>query len=104
MRDVLTLRPLRFPSAYAKASADKETHQTRRSFSEAGRVRCAESFLRTDTGLAWRIVEAGNQLEIAKIFAAPALLSTAGTLNFYTLSAIERALLRNWHEGATPRA
>jgi NitT/TauT family transport system permease protein len=57
----------------------------------------------TDTGLAWRIVEAGNRLEIAKMFAALALLSTVGILNFYVLSAIERALLRDWHESAMPR-
>ena len=57
----------------------------------------------TDTGLAWRIVEAGNRLEIAKMFAALALLSTAGILNFYLLSAIERALLKDWHESATGR-
>jgi NitT/TauT family transport system permease protein len=57
----------------------------------------------TDTGLAWRIVEAGNRLEIAKMFAALALLSTAGILNFYALSAIERALLKDWHESATAR-
>lgn len=58
----------------------------------------------TDTGLAWRIVEAGNRLEIAKMFAALALLSTVGILNFYVLSAIERALLKDWHESATPRS
>jgi ABC-type nitrate/sulfonate/bicarbonate transport system permease component len=37
------------------------------------------------------------------MFAALALLSTAGILNFYLLSAIERALLKDWHESATPR-
>ena len=55
----------------------------------------------TDTGLAWRIIEAGNRLQIAKMFAALALLSAAGIVNFYVLSAVERALLRDWHESAT---
>lgn len=54
----------------------------------------------TATGLAWRIVEAGNRLEVAKMFAALALLSAVGIVNFYALSALEYALLRRWHESA----
>lgn len=54
----------------------------------------------TATGLAWRIVEAGNRLEIAKMFAALGLLSAVGILNFYALSALEYALLHRWHESA----
>jgi NitT/TauT family transport system permease protein len=54
----------------------------------------------TATGLAWRIVEAGNRLEIAKMFAALGLLSAVGILNFYALSALEWALLHRWHESA----
>jgi NitT/TauT family transport system permease protein len=54
----------------------------------------------TATGLAWRIVEAGNRLEIAKMFAALGLLSAVGILNFYALSALEYALLHSWHESA----
>lgn len=54
----------------------------------------------TATGLAWRIVEAGNRLEISKMFAALGLLSAAGILNFYGLSALEYALLHRWHESA----
>jgi len=54
----------------------------------------------TATGLAWRIVEAGNRLEIAKMFAALGLLSAVGILNFYALTALEHLLLRHWHESA----
>jgi len=57
----------------------------------------------TATGLAWRIVEAGNRLEIAKMFAALGLLSAVGILNFYALSALEWALLHRWHESALKR-
>jgi NitT/TauT family transport system permease protein len=55
----------------------------------------------TATGLAWRIVEAGNRLEIAKMFAALGLLSAVGILNFYVLSALEYLVLHHWHESAT---
>jgi len=54
----------------------------------------------TSTGLAWRIAEAGNRLETAKAFAALAILSAIGILIFALLTALERALLRKWHESA----
>ena len=54
----------------------------------------------TATGLAWRIVEAGNRLQIAKMFAALALLSVLGIAIFFALSALEWALLHRWHESA----
>ena len=54
----------------------------------------------TATGLAWRIVESGNRLEIATLFAALALLALTGILIFAALSALEWALLRHWHESA----
>ena len=57
----------------------------------------------TATGLAWRIVEAGNRLEIAKMFAALALLSFAGIVNFYALTGLEWLLLHRWHESAVKR-
>ena len=50
------------------------------------------------TGLAWRIIEAGNRLEIATMFAALLLLSMLGIFIFYTLSLIEWLVLRRWHE------
>lgn len=52
----------------------------------------------TGTGLAWRIIEAGNRLEIDGLFAALALLSALGIALFYLLSLIEYVLLRRWHE------
>jgi NitT/TauT family transport system permease protein len=50
------------------------------------------------TGLAWRIIEAGNRLEIATMFASLALLSALGILLFYALSFCEWLLLHRWHE------
>jgi len=54
----------------------------------------------TATGLAWRIVESGNRLEIATLFAALGLLAFTGILIFAALSLLEWALLRRWHESA----
>lgn len=55
------------------------------------------------TGLAWRIIEAGNRLDIPKMFAALLLLSTLGISIFFGLSWIEYLLLRRWHESALRR-
>jgi NitT/TauT family transport system permease protein len=52
----------------------------------------------TATGLAWRIVESGNRLEIATLFAALMLLAVTGILIFVGLSLLEWLLLRRWHE------
>ncbi len=52
------------------------------------------------TGLAWRVTEAANRLEIAKMFAALGLLSFVGIVNFYALSFLEWLLLHRWHESA----
>ncbi len=54
----------------------------------------------TATGLAWRIVEAGNRLQIPKMFAALLLLSMLGVGIFFLLSWLEHLLLRRWHESA----
>ena len=54
----------------------------------------------TATGLAWRIVEAGNRLEIATMFAALLLLGLLGIAVFAAFSLLEWALLRHWHESA----
>ena len=54
----------------------------------------------TATGLAWRIIEAGNRLEIAKMFAALGLLALLGIAIFFSLSALEWFLLHRWHESA----
>lgn len=58
----------------------------------------------TATGLAWRIVESGNRLEIATLFAALTLLALTGVLIFAGLSLLEWLLLRRWHESAINRA
>lgn len=50
------------------------------------------------TGLAWRIIEAGNRLEIDTMFAALALLSALGIVLFYVLSFTEYLFLRRWHD------
>ena len=57
----------------------------------------------TATGLAWRIVEAGNRLEIATMFAALALLALLGIAIFASLSGLEYLLLHRWHESALKR-
>jgi len=58
----------------------------------------------TGTGLAWRIIEAGNRLEIANMFAALVLLSLLGILIFYALSIVEWLALRRWHESFQPKS
>lgn len=55
------------------------------------------------TGLAWRIIEAGNRLDIPRMFAALALLSFLGIAIFGVLSAFEYLMLRHWHESAVRR-
>ncbi|MBO6503561.1 MAG: ABC transporter permease [Kordiimonadaceae bacterium] len=49
----------------------------------------------TATGLAWRIIEAGNRLQIEKMFAGLLLLSVLGMLIFYGFALLERQLLKN---------
>jgi NitT/TauT family transport system permease protein len=57
----------------------------------------------TATGLAWRITEAGNRLEIAKMFAELALLAAVGIAIFSVLTLVEWALLHRWHESAVKK-
>jgi NitT/TauT family transport system permease protein len=57
----------------------------------------------TGTGLAWRIVEAGNRLNIPRMFAALMLLSVLGITIFFGLTALEYLLLHKWHESALRR-
>ncbi len=49
-------------------------------------------------GLAWRIIEAGNRLEIALMFAALLLLSLMGVCLFYGFRVIEWLALHRWHD------
>ena len=56
-----------------------------------------------ETGLAWRIIEGGNRLNIPGMFAALILLSAAGIAIFFSLSGLQHLLLRKWHESAARR-
>ena len=54
----------------------------------------------TETGLAFRILEAGYRLAIPRLFAALFLLSVTGIVIYLLLHALSRLLLRHWHESA----
>jgi NitT/TauT family transport system permease protein len=54
-----------------------------------------------ETGLAYRILEAGYRLAIPRLFAALFLLSVTGIAIYLVLDLISRRLLRHWHESAT---
>jgi NitT/TauT family transport system permease protein len=51
-----------------------------------------------DSGLAFRILEAGYRLQIPRLFAALLLLSIAGVAIHMALGLISRWVLRGWHE------
>jgi NitT/TauT family transport system permease protein len=53
-----------------------------------------------ETGLAFRILEAGYRLAIPRLFAALFLLSLTGILIYLVLDSLTRLLLRHWHESA----
>jgi NitT/TauT family transport system permease protein len=55
----------------------------------------------TSTGLAWRIIEAGNRLDMAKLFAALILLVILGVFLFLLMSFLEKILLKRWHDSST---
>ena len=57
----------------------------------------------TATGLAWRIIEAGNRLQIPRMFAALILLAALGIMIFYSLAFLEHLVLRRWHESAVAK-
>jgi len=54
----------------------------------------------TETGLAFRILEAGYRLAIPRLFAALFLLSLTGIVIYLVLDGLSRVLLRHWHESA----
>lgn len=54
----------------------------------------------TGSGLAFRILEAGYQLKIPRMFAALALISALGVGIFAALGLVQHLLLRRWHESA----
>ncbi len=53
-----------------------------------------------ETGLAFRILEAGYRLAIPRMFAALFLLSLTGIVIYLLLDLLSRRLLRHWHESA----
>ena len=55
------------------------------------------------SGLAYRIAESGYRLNIPRMFAALLLLSIAGIVIFFALSALSHLALRRWHESAIER-
>ena len=57
----------------------------------------------TASGLAFRILEAGYQLKIPRMFAALVMVSGTGVLIFLVLSLVSYLLLRRWHESAVRR-
>jgi len=55
------------------------------------------------SGLAYRILESGYQLQIPRMFAALLLISLTGIVIFLCLSLISHLCLRKWHESAISR-
>jgi NitT/TauT family transport system permease protein len=55
------------------------------------------------SGLAFRILEAGNRLDIPRMFAALLLIAASGVVIFGVLSLLSHLLLRKWHESALTR-
>jgi len=56
------------------------------------------------SGLAYRILEAGYQLKIPRMFAALVLISAAGIAIHLLLAALSHLLLRRWHDSEAGRA
>ena len=55
------------------------------------------------SGLAYRILEAGYQLKIARMFAALFMITGTGILIFVLLTLVSHFTLRRWHESAVKR-
>ena len=55
------------------------------------------------SGLAFRILDAGYQLKIPRMFAALLLISLSGVAIFLITTWISHMLLRHWHESAVER-
>jgi NitT/TauT family transport system permease protein len=56
-----------------------------------------------ESGLAYRIMESGYRLNIARMFAALLLLSAAGIVIYGLLALTSHLVLRRWHESALGR-
>jgi NitT/TauT family transport system permease protein len=57
----------------------------------------------TQSGLAFRILESGYQMNMPRMFAALALISACGVVIFLFLTLLSHLLLRHWHESAVKR-
>ena len=57
----------------------------------------------SESGLAYRILEAGYQLKIPRVFAALLMISLSGIAIFLATSLVAHLLLRRWHESALRR-
>jgi NitT/TauT family transport system permease protein len=55
------------------------------------------------SGLAYRILEAGYQLQIPRMFAALLLVSMTGIAIFLAMTLVSHLALRSWHESAMSR-
>jgi NitT/TauT family transport system permease protein len=55
------------------------------------------------SGLAYRILEAGYQLQIPRMFAALFMITGTGILIFIVLTLVTHLALRRWHESAVRR-
>ncbi|MEI9982070.1 MAG: ABC transporter permease [Aliidongia sp.] len=53
-----------------------------------------------ESGLAYRILEAGYRLDVPRMFAALFLISAAGIAIYLALSGVSYLTLRHWHESA----
>jgi NitT/TauT family transport system permease protein len=54
----------------------------------------------TASGLAYRILESGYQLQIPRMFAALFLVSATGIAIFMAMALLSHLILRRWHESA----
>jgi NitT/TauT family transport system permease protein len=57
----------------------------------------------TQSGLAFRILESGYQMNMPRMFAALAMISACGVVIFLFLTLLSHLLLRHWHESAVKR-
>lgn len=56
-----------------------------------------------ESGLAFRVLEAGYRINIPRLYAALFLISMTGILIYSALTLLSHLLLRNWHESAVRR-
>ncbi|PYN84487.1 MAG: ABC transporter ATP-binding protein [Candidatus Rokuibacteriota bacterium] len=57
----------------------------------------------SQSGLAYRILEAGYTMQIPRMFAALLMINCSGILIFLALTGLSYVILRKWHESAVER-